>query len=170
MSIVIIQGSSRSQGDTNKYVELLKTKSKAEFIDLSIYKIGQYDYDYKNKDDDFLPLVTDLIDKYETWVFATPLYWYSMSGYMKTFIDRFSDLIRIHKDTGRKIRTKKLAVLAESMEESDLPDYFFKPFQLTASYLGMSYLGQLHVWGDPDNISQEIDNSITEFSQLISGK
>ena len=36
------------------------------------------------------PLIP-IIEKYDTLIFATPVYWYSMSGIMKVFFDRKND-------------------------------------------------------------------------------
>ena len=36
-----------------------------------------------------------------TIIFVTPVYWYAMSGRMKVFFDRWTDLLKIDKDTGR---------------------------------------------------------------------
>ena len=49
---VIIQGSSRSGGDTNKIVNYMASKNTIDVIDLHNKNIGHYDYEYKNKDDD----------------------------------------------------------------------------------------------------------------------
>ena len=83
------------------------------------------------------------LEKYDTIVFATPVYWYSMSAIMKVFFDRFSDLIKIEKETGRKFRGKSMFVISNSYDEQ--LDYdFCMPFRLTANYLGINYLGDKH--------------------------
>ncbi|MCP4458779.1 MAG: NAD(P)H-dependent oxidoreductase [Cytophagales bacterium] len=38
---------------------------------------------------------------------ATPVYWYSMSGIMKVFLDRIYDVLTIEKELGRKLHGKK---------------------------------------------------------------
>jgi multimeric flavodoxin WrbA len=48
---------------------------------------------------------------------VTPVYWYTMSGIMKVFFDRFSDLLRIEKDLGRKLRGKSMAVISCGADE-----------------------------------------------------
>ena len=82
---VIIQGSARSEGDTSKIVNYLANKNQFDVIDLNSKTIGHYDYDYKNEDDDFIDLITNIINTYDTIIFATPVYWYSMSGLLKVF-------------------------------------------------------------------------------------
>jgi hypothetical protein len=70
-----------------------------------------------------------------------------MSGIMKVFFDRFSDLIRIEKETGRKLRGKNMAVITNS-HDSEIGFDFYIPFKKTAAYLGMHYLGQKHFNAD----------------------
>ena len=144
MKTVIIIGSSRKNGDTSKIVETLIRKSNWDLIDLNNYEIGYYDYDHQNKNDDYLPLMRELIKKYDKFIFATPVYWYSMSGIMKVFFDRITDLLEIEKDLGRKLHGKNMAVVSSSIG-NNLDDAFWLPFSETANYLGMKYLGNIHV-------------------------
>ena len=108
------------------------------------YKIGYYDYEHRNRNDDYLPLMKELIEKYDKFIFATPVYWYSMSGIMKVFFDRITDLLEIEKDIGRKLRGKSMAVISCSIG-NNLNDAFWLPFSETANYLGMAYLGNAHL-------------------------
>lgn len=144
---VIIVGSSRSKGNTTKIVEGIANKFQIDVINLSEYQISHYDYESKNRDDDFLPLIKRIIDEYDTLIFATPVYWYSMSGIMKVFFDRFSDLLRIEKETGRKLRGKEFAVISNS-HDNEIEHDFYIPFKKTADYLGMIYIGEKHFNAD----------------------
>lgn len=140
---VIIVGSSRSNGNTSKISDKISLQINADVIDLRDYSISYYDYESQNVTDDFLPLIRSILEKYDTLIFATPVYWYNMSGIMKVFFDRFSDVIRIEKETGRKLRGKKMFVISNSDE--DKLDYdFYLPFRLSADYLDMTYLGEKH--------------------------
>jgi multimeric flavodoxin WrbA len=141
---VIIVGSSRSDGNTSKIVSKISNQINVDVIDLREYTISYYDYENKNSEDDFLSLMKLIIEKYDTLVFATPVYWYTMSGIMKVFFDRFSDLIRIEKELGRKLRGKNMFVISNS--DDDTLDYdFYLPFRLSANYLGITYLGEKHL-------------------------
>ena len=83
---LIIQGSSRGDGDTNMIVNHLNTKVIHLIkIDLVAYRISYFDYDQRNAEDDFILLMEKIISQYDTFVFATPVYWYAMSGRMKVF-------------------------------------------------------------------------------------
>lgn len=140
---VIILGSSRKNGNTTKIVDEIAKESGIDVIDLSDYNISHYDYESKNREDDFLPLIRRILEEYDTLIFATPVYWYNMSGIMKVFFDRFSDLIRIEKETGRKLRGKKIGVISNSHDD-EIEDSFYIPFKKSADYLGMEYLGHAH--------------------------
>jgi len=160
---VILQGSSRSVGDTSKIVNYIAKANNFDIIDLNTKTIGHYDYDYKNADDDFIDVMTAIIENYDTIVFATPVYWYTMSGIMKAFFDRISDLIRIHKDLGRQLRGKNMAMISIS-NSNDLITGFNMPFVESASYLGMTYLGDIHAWVAEDGITDEVKSILNSFS------
>lgn len=108
---IIIFGSSRSFGNTRKALNDVVGKSSIELIDLNDFDISPFDYEHRNAEDDFIPLMEKIAD-YDTLIIATPVYWYSMSTQHKIFFDRFSDLLKIRKDLGRKLRGKKLFVIA----------------------------------------------------------
>lgn len=163
---VIIQGSSRSDGDTSKIVNYIASHNTIDVIDLYTKNIGHYDYEYRNKDDDFIGLMTNIINTYDTIIFATPVYWYSMSGVLKAFFDRISDLLRIEKDTGRQLRGKNMVMISTSNHD-DLIDGFNMPFVESAKYLGMNYLGNIHTYVENDTIPKDIKLRIDDFVKHI---
>jgi len=57
---VILQGSSRSKGNTNKIVTFVQEKTAFDIIDLKSKNFSGFDYDFKNLDDDFMPLFLQL--------------------------------------------------------------------------------------------------------------
>lgn len=155
MKAVIIQGSSRKDGETRKVVDELKKDTNWDFIDLNDFEISYYDYEHANRGDDFIDLMKRIIENYDVLIFATPVYWYSMSGIMKVFFDRITDLITIEKESGRKLRGKSMAVLSSS-NGNNLGDHFWLPFKNSAEYLGMHYISDLHTYQDrfePENIA-----------------
>ena len=143
MKKVIIVGSSRNDGDTSKLTSLLVKKSNWDLIDLNDYNFSYYDYNHENRNDDYLDLMKLITEKYDTLIFATPVYWYAMSGIMKVFFDRITDLLEIEKDLGRKLRGKNMAAISCSIG-NNLGDTFWLPFSETANYLGMNYIGNIH--------------------------
>ncbi len=143
MKKIIILGSSRRDGHTKKAVDKLKSLADFDVLDLNDYNISYYDYEHKNKNDDYLNLMQNIISNYDIFIFATPVYWYSMSGIMKVFFDRITDLLDNEKELGRKLRNKSMAVLTSSIGDH-LGDNFWFPFSETAKYLGMKYIGNIH--------------------------
>ena len=144
---VIIVGSSRKKGNTSKIIDAVANQHNIDVVNLSDYNFTYYDYESNNREDDFFKLIKGIIEKYDTLIFATPVYWYSMSGIMKVFFDRFSDLIRIEKETGRLLRGKNMAVISNS-HDNELEYDFYIPFKKSADYLGMKYLGEKHFNAD----------------------
>ncbi|MDJ0644525.1 MAG: NAD(P)H-dependent oxidoreductase [Flavobacteriaceae bacterium] len=163
---VILQGSSRGDGDTSLIVNHMNIDREFDVLDLRDYTIGHFDYDYKNAGDDFIPLLEKIIEHYKTLVFITPVYWYSMSGRMKLFFDRISDLLHYRKDLGRQLRGKNMAMISVS-NANDLKKGFEMPFVESANYLGMHYLGDTHVWVENGEINQEALIILSNFKKVI---
>ena len=122
---LIIQGSSRSDGNTHKIVSFLQAKTGFDLIDLTEFNIGPFDYEFKNSNDDFIPLIKKIVASYDTLVFATPVYWYAMSGTMKIFFDRISDCLKTEKETGRKLRGKRMAAICCSSDEEEFEGFLY---------------------------------------------
>lgn len=111
MNTVILVGTSNAKGNTRRFADELASKSDAEVIDISDFDIFFYDYQHRNRYDDFIRIIEHILE-FELIVFASPVYWYSMSAQMKVFFDRLSDLLTIRKDLGRRFKDKKYAVLS----------------------------------------------------------
>ncbi|WP_299278324.1 flavodoxin family protein [uncultured Psychroserpens sp.] len=143
---IIILGSSRPFGNTRKIVDyLISQGNDIDLISLSDYKIGYFDYELKNENDDFHPLLTSILN-YDTILFATPVYWYTMSAQMKTFFDRISDvLIGDKKPLGRQLRGKVMGSISCG-SDAEIFEGFKMPFEQSAAYLGMTYLEHVHTW------------------------
>ena len=145
-------------------VEVLSKESGMPVIDLNDYEVGYFEYDNYDRGDDFIPLISEVL-KYDTFVFATPVYWYNMSAIMKNFFDRFTDLLRHHKDLGRAFRGRSMAVLSCSATRGDDPD-FAKPFERTADYLGMHFKGHLATWSFGKELEDEVTERIRSFAEF----
>ena len=164
MKKLVILGSSRKDGDTKRIVDELVNISGWDVIDLNDFNISYYDYEHRNLNDDFLDLTRRIIKNYEVLIFATPVYWYAMSGIMKVFFDRITDLLDVEKDLGRKLRGKSMAAVSCSVGDN-LGEYFWLPFSETARYLGMDYLGSLHTLVD-----QNETENLRKFADMIEEK
>jgi hypothetical protein len=73
-----------------------------------------------------------------------------MSGIMKVFFDRITDLLTIEKELGRKLQGKNMAAISCSIG-NNLGATFWLPFSETAKYLGMEYLGNIHIISGKEN-------------------
>lgn len=157
---IIILGSSNSDGETKKIVSFVAEKTDYPIVDLKTKNIAEFDYEFKNRNDDFHSLITKIVNTYDIIIFATPVYWYSMSGIMKTFFDRISDCLKIEKETGRKLRGMEMAIISCGSDRK-LKDGFHMPFIETAKYLGMKYSSDVHCWVDngviPITVKDELD-------------
>ena len=163
---VIIKGSSKRAGNTEKVIHAFNKEHLFDVIDLLDYEIGAFDYDFKNRADHFIPLMERITKQYNTLIFVTPVYWYTMSGTMKIFFDRFSDLLHYRKDLGRTLRGKSMAMISNS-GANDRRTGFEMPFVESANYLGMEYKGDIHVWFDNDEIDAEASKIIDTFRETF---
>jgi multimeric flavodoxin WrbA len=140
---IIVVGSSNSNGTTMKIASFIGARTDFSIIDLKTKTIREFDYEFKNRNDDFLPLIKHIVENYHIIVFATPVYWYAMSGTMKIFFDRLSDCLKTEKETGRKLRGMEMAVVCCGCDQK-LKDGFYMPFIETAKYLGMRYMTDMY--------------------------
>jgi hypothetical protein len=138
----VILGTSRGEGNTRIAVNGVVGDRDIVVVDLAARAIGPYDYAHANVSDDFMPIAEMLAEK-SLWLLATPVYWYTMSGQMKIFVDRLSDLVTIRKDLGRRLRGKTVAVIATGSDD-ELPEGFEAPFRLTCGYFAMRYAGAFY--------------------------
>jgi len=149
--MLIIQGSHRDNGTTAEACAKLQQQKGGEIIHLSHFNIAHFDYKGPGKDD-FSDIVKRIVLEKEL-VLATPIYWYTMSGMMKVFLDRISDLLKWDKDLGRQLRGVNLHVISVSGSD-DAPEEFAYPFRMTADYLGMEFGEYVHICpGKEDRIN-----------------
>ncbi|WP_109098479.1 flavodoxin family protein [Aquimarina sp. AU58] len=163
---IIILGSSNSNGDTYKAASFVSQQMNYSIIDLKAKYISEFDYEFKNRNDDFHPLIHEIVNQYDLIIFATPVYWYTMSGILKTFLDRISDCLKIKKDVGRKLRGMEMAVLSCGSDKQ-LKDGFHMPFVETSKYLGMKYIGDVHCWIENNTIPDLVETKLKDFINQI---
>lgn len=136
--ILVVLGSARKQSDTEKLVQLLLSEVEHTTLDLLDYKVTPYNYKGAYPADDAFAEVTAALLRHEVIIWATPVYWYAMSGLLKTCFDRLTDLVRINKNQGRQL-AGKLTFLVAVGSDAELPEGFIIPFKNTAAYLKMSH-------------------------------
>jgi len=140
---LVILASARKQGFTKNFLNTIFANKDYDLVDLLDFHISPYSYanNYPSTDE-FLKIIEELI-RHKVIVFATPVYWYAMSGIMKTFFDRFTDVVTTKKHLGRLLKGKSTFLLAVGAEE-ELPNGFEIPFKLTSDYLQMKYQGCIY--------------------------
>lgn len=156
---VIIQASANSKGNTYKITSYLQEATLYDVIDLNTKTINHFDYNFKNQDDDFNTLFKTIVTQYDAIVFTTPVYWYTMSGLLKVFLDRISDFLFQELDYGRKLRGKHLAIVS-SNQTNETPKAIDLIFKNTTNYLGMHYLGHTHTWITQNTIANHAKNNL----------
>lgn len=99
MSIVVINGGNRKKGNTKILTERAVKGLEINTINLTDYIIKPVE-DERHSSEGFLEVKDDYrevinrVMQHDILVFATPIYWFSMTGTMKHFIDRWSQTMR----------------------------------------------------------------------------
>lgn len=130
---LVILGTNRDDSNTLKALPF----KDFELVELHKSKLQHYVYGVVKPLDDFLFLAQKMVEADEI-IFATPVYWYAMSGVMKIFIDRFSDLISTSKPLGKALKGKKVSLFVTGSDDL-LPEGFDVPFRLTSKYFEMEF-------------------------------
>ncbi len=137
---LLLVGSARPASQTRTFAQQLLAGIDHAVLDLLDYRIAPYDYAHGYPADDQFDMVVEEMLKHPVLVLATPVYWYAMSGTMKTFFDRLTDLTETRKAAGRRLRGKQVVLVAIGSDE-ELPAGFRVPFERTAAYFGMQFRG-----------------------------
>lgn len=165
MSIAIVLGTSRSNGNTSALANEFAQITGAKVYALSDFSILPFDYEFKNTSDDFFQLINQVI-KHDIIILASPIYWYSPSAQMKVFMDRLSDLLKINKPLGRQLRGKVAGVISTGSDT--IPKNCFEQvFRSTFEYLGLGYLGMLYCACDDSFLREKNQSKIADFVQLM---
>jgi multimeric flavodoxin WrbA len=145
LSTIALFSSSRRLGNTGQLIDRIALELDIEVVDLARLDMSAFDYDHRNRNDDFEPLMKRVL-AHDQIIFATPIYWYAVSPAMKTFIDRISDFLDLPDllAQGRRLRGKHAYVACTSI--CDQPSVeFMGAFVETFQYLGMHFGGVVHV-------------------------
>lgn len=142
---LVLFGSSRRHGNTGQLVDLIATALAIEVVDLSPLKISPYDYEHRNRDDDFEPLMARVLGV-DHLIIASPVYWYAVSPPVKVFLDRISDYLDIPalREDGRRLRGKTGHIVCTSIYDEP-PHAFVDALTATFDYLGIQRGLTLHV-------------------------
>lgn len=83
--ILFMNASPNKDGNTNMIGESLLKNKDYDKLQISDYEVSQYGM---VKDNDQIKDILNIIKDYNTIVIGTPVYFYTVSGILKTFIDR----------------------------------------------------------------------------------
>lgn len=83
--ILFMNASPNKDGATNKIAEELLKGKDFDTMQMSDYNVSQYGAVREN---DQIKEMLNIIKDYDTLVIGTPVYFYTVSGILKTFIDR----------------------------------------------------------------------------------
>lgn len=98
--ILFMNASPDKYGATNRIAEeLLKNKDYTK-MQMSDYDISQYG---AVRDNDQIKEMLNIIENYDTLVIGSPVYFYTVSGILKTFIDRLYLLPEVEVLKGKKV-------------------------------------------------------------------
>ena len=167
LSSIALFSSSRRVGNTGRLIDRIALELTIEVIDLTTLRMSPYDYDHRNRNDDFEPLMKRVL-AHDQIIFATPIYWYAMSPAMKVFFDRFSDLLELPDllSAGRRLRGKNAYVVCTSVCEEPSAE-FIGAFLETFNYLGMQFGGVAHVNCRDGYLPAVHDSQALAFAALV---
>jgi len=144
LSTIALLSSSRRRGNTGQLTDRIALELGIEVIDLAGLRISAYDYEHRNRGDDFEPLMRRVL-AHEQIILASPVYWYAVSPAMKVFLDRISDLLELPEllAEGRRLRGKNAYIVCTSVCEEPAAQ-FMGALRETFDYLGMCFAGVAH--------------------------
>ena len=100
MKILFMNSSPNREGNTYRIGEELLKDKEHDVLQMADYRISQYGQVF---DDDGMKDVLKEIDKYDILVIGSPVYWYTVGGMLKTFIDRLYMLPEAEALRGKKL-------------------------------------------------------------------
>jgi multimeric flavodoxin WrbA len=167
LSTIALFASSRRNGHTGQLMDRIALELNIEVVDLMTLRLSSFDYQHRNRQDDFEPLMRRVLG-HDQIIFATPVYWYSVSPAMKVFLDRLTDFLELPDllSEGRRLRGKNAFVVCTS--SSDEPSAaFIEAFRETFRYLGMRFGGVVHVNCCSGYLPATHDPQASKFATLV---
>jgi multimeric flavodoxin WrbA len=164
MTIGVIYGGSRRNGNTEILTEQAIKGLEVERIYLRDHFIQPIE-DLRHTADGFHEIndeynsIIDRMLQHDILIFSTPIYWFSMSSYMKTFIDRWSQTMRDSKypDFKDRMIDKKAYVIAVGGDTPKLKGLpLIQQFHYIFSFIGTQFEGYILGKGNkPGDILQD---------------
>ncbi|RST73032.1 flavodoxin family protein [Siminovitchia acidinfaciens] len=162
--ITVLYGSSRTTSNT----ELL-TKRAIDGLDATEIYLRDFiikpivdgrheESGFDDVDDDYNAIIKQ-VDESEIIIFSTPIYWYSMSGLMKNFIDRWSQTLRDSSfpDFKENMSRKKSYVIAVGGDDPHMKGLaMIDQFRWIFQFVSMSFGGYIIGAGNkPEDVLQD---------------
>lgn len=146
MSILVLQGSGRADGNTEQLTALaLEGIAHKQILlrEKSILPIRDQRHEqggFDPVDDDYESVILEVL-RHEKIIFATPVYWYTMSGVMKNFIDRWSQSLRSPDyDFKASMAQKKAYVIAVGGDDPRIKAMpLIQQMKYCFQFMGMSF-------------------------------
>jgi multimeric flavodoxin WrbA len=164
MTIAVLYGGTRPYGNTETLTKHVIEGLKVEEIYLKDLLIKPIE-DHRHSSDGFQDLGDDynsIIDRilpHDLLIFSTPVYWYSMSGAMKNFIDRWSQSLRDpnYPDFKTKMAAKKAFVITVGGDKPTIKALpMIQQFQYIFDFMGMEFGGYIIGEGNkPEDILKD---------------
>lgn len=167
LSTIALFASSRRHGNTGQLMDQIAQALEIEVIDLGEKVISAYDYQHRNRGDDFKGVLERILE-FEQIIFASPVYWYAVSAPLKIFVDRISDFLDLPEllAQGRALRGKYAHVVCTSIVD-EVPPSFINAFQETFSYLGMRFGAVAHVNCSDGYIPARHEEAVQSFIRAV---
>jgi multimeric flavodoxin WrbA len=164
MTIAVIYGGTRKNGNTEVLTELAIEGLGAEKIylrDHTIEPIADMRHSkegFHEINDDYNSIIHRILP-HDILLFSTPIYWYSMSGSMKNFIDRWSQTLRDSNfpDFKANMSAKKAFAIAVGGDDPYLKGLpLIQQFQHIFDFMGIAFEGYIIGKGNkPGDILQD---------------
>jgi multimeric flavodoxin WrbA len=146
--ILVLNGSSRENGNTEQLTDVILEGVSCTRINIRDFLI-QPIVDKRHDPEGFTTVADDydqiikLVRQHDVLIFATPIYWYGMSGHMKQFIDRWSQSLRDTRFSFKEEMKKKKAFViicgGDNPYIKGLP--LIQQFQYIFQFMGIEYIG-----------------------------
>lgn len=147
-NIAFINASANKDGNTADYAKRLLAGHRYQQINLIDYKL--YPLGANFPDDQFQTVYQQLA-QYDVLVIGTPVYWHTVSGALKVFIDR------LYNEDDNKLKGKTLIFIAQGFDPTPVSieqmDYMIKRF---ANKYDLKLVGIAHSLSDIEQIKQRI--------------
>ncbi|MBN6889461.1 multimeric flavodoxin WrbA [Cytobacillus horneckiae] len=174
MSIAVIYGGSRSQGNAEILTKTVIHDLNVKEIYLKEYRMepitdGRHDVEgFQEVADDYDKVIDQMLS-HDIIIFSTPIYWYSMTGTMKNFIDRWSQTLR---DSNRpyfkeQLSKKKAYVIAVGGDQPSIKGLpMIQQFQYIFDFVGISFEGYIIGHGNKPGDILNDEKALIEAEQL----